>query len=76
MVWLALALLLVTFRRGWVLAPMLLFAFPFAVPVIEASLQHRGFDLGLMIPDQIEGFTAEMISIAGLSILALHRRRF
>jgi len=76
MVWLALVLLLVALRRGWVLAPMLLFALPFAVPVIEASLQHRGLALGLMIPDAIEGFTADMVSLAGLSILALHRRRF
>jgi hypothetical protein len=76
MVWLALVLLLVAFRRGWVLAPMILFALPFAMPVIEASLQHRGIDLGLMLPAPIEGLAVEMVSIAGLSVLALHRRRF
>jgi hypothetical protein len=55
---------------------MLLFALPFAMPVIETSLQHRGIDLGLMLPAPIEGLAVEMVSIAGLSILALHRRRF
>lgn len=75
MVWLALALLLVAFRRGWVLAPMILFALPFAMPVIETSLQQRGLDPGLMIPAPLEGFAVEMVSIAGLSVLALHRRR-
>ena len=76
MVWVGLVFLLVAFRRGWVLAPMFLFAIPFAVPVVEASLLHRGFDLGLMIPDAIEGFTAQMVSLAGLMVLALHERRF
>jgi hypothetical protein len=76
MVWLALALLLLSFWRGWVVAPMVLFAFPFALPLIETSLQHRGIDPGFMIPDSIEGFAAELVSVAGLSILALHRRRF
>jgi hypothetical protein len=55
---------------------MILFALPFAMPVIETSLQHRGIDLGLMLPAPIEGLAVEMVSIAGLSILALHRRRF
>jgi hypothetical protein len=55
---------------------MVLFAFPFALPLIETSLQHRGIDPGFMIPDSIEGFAAELVSVAGLSILALHRRRF
>jgi len=75
MVWLGLVLLLLAFRRGWVLAPMFLFAFPFAVPVVEASLLHRGLDLGLMIPDAIEGLVAEMVSLAGLLLFALNERR-
>jgi len=75
MVWLALVLLLVAFRRGWVVAPMVLFALPFAAPAIAISLQHRGLDPGFMIPDSLEGFAVEMVSLAGLSILALHRRR-
>ena len=76
MVWLALALLLISFRRGWVVAPMVLFVLPFAMPVIEASLDHQGIDLGFMIPSVIEGFTVQMVSVAGLSVLALHKRRF
>ena len=75
MAWLGLLLLVVAFRRGWVLAPMLLFALPFATPVIGAALEQRGIVLGLMLPDSIEGFTVEMVSLAGLSMLALHRRR-
>jgi len=75
MVWLGLVLLIVAFRRGWVLAPMFLFVFPFVVPVVEASLLHRGMDLGFMIPHQIEGLTAQIISLAGLLLLSFHQRR-
>jgi hypothetical protein len=28
-----------------------------------------------MIPDSLEGFAVEMVSLAGLSLLALHQRR-
>jgi len=76
MVWLALALLIFAFRRGWVLAPMLLFVLPFAAPVIAASLHYRGIELGFLVPDPIEGFAVEMVSLAGLAVLALHKRRF
>jgi hypothetical protein len=76
MVWLALVLLLVAFWRGWVVAPMLLFALPFAMPALESSLRQYGVDLRFMIPYAIEGLAVQMVSIAGLSFLALHRRRF
>lgn len=76
MIWLSLLLLIVAFRRGWVVAPMLLFALPFATPVIELTLQEYGFRLGMMVPQMLAGFTVEMVSIAGLAILALHKRQF
>ncbi|MEN8160478.1 MAG: hypothetical protein ABFS41_10445 [Myxococcota bacterium] len=76
MIWLSLLLLIVAFRRGWVVAPMLLFALPFATPVIELTLQEYGFQLGMMVPQMLAGFTVEMVSIAGLAILALHKRQF
>ncbi len=76
MVWLALVLLLVAFQRGWVLAPMLLFALPFAVPVFEVSLVERGFDLGSLMPNAIEGMGAQLVSVGGLLALSLHQRRF
>jgi hypothetical protein len=55
---------------------MALFALPFVMPVIELTLEEYGFHLGLMVPQVLAGFTVEMISIAGLAILALHRRQF
>jgi hypothetical protein len=55
---------------------MLLFALPFAAPVLAVSLEYRGLDPGFLIPDAIEGFTVEMVSLAGLAVLALHKRRF
>jgi hypothetical protein len=75
MAWLGLLLMLVAFRRGWILAPMLLFTLPFAGPVIGYVLEERGIHAGLMLPDAIQGFTIEMVSVAGLAMLALHRRR-
>ena len=75
MVWIALVLLLVAFWRGWVVAPMVLFVLPFAMPVIESSLRHYGLDLRVMLPWAIQGLALHMVSIAGLSMLALHRRR-
>jgi hypothetical protein len=75
MIWLSLVLLVVAFRRGWIVAPMLLFALPFAMPVIELTLEEYGFHLGMMVPQMLAGFTVEMVSIAGLAILALHRRQ-
>ncbi len=76
MVWLALALLLIAFQRGWVLAPMLLFALPFALPVLEVSLAEYGLDFGFLIPDAIEGMSAQLVSLGGLLALSLHKRRF
>jgi hypothetical protein len=76
MIWLSLVLLIVAFRRGWVAAPMALFALPFVMPVIELTLEEYGFHLGLMVPQVLAGFTVQMISIGGLAILALHRRQF
>jgi hypothetical protein len=76
MVWLALALLLVAFRRGWVVAPMLLFALPFALKVIEVPLVQNGLDLNWLIPDVIEGYSAQLVSVGGLLVLSLHQRRF
>lgn len=76
MIWLSLLLLVVAFRRGWVVAPMLLFALPFVLPAIDVTLQDYGLHLGLMIPQALAGFTVEMISIGGLAVLALHRRQF
>jgi hypothetical protein len=76
MVWLALALLLIAFQRGWVLAPMLLFALPFALPVFEVSLADYGIDFGFLIPDAIEGMSAQLVSLGGLLALSLHKRRF
>jgi hypothetical protein len=75
MLWLALVLLVVAFWRGWVVAPMVLFALPFAMPVIETSLRPYGFDLRVMIPYAVEGLALQLVSLAGLSMLALHRRR-
>jgi hypothetical protein len=54
---------------------MVLFALPFAMPVIESSLRHYGLDLRVMLPWAIQGLALHMVSIAGLSMLALHRRR-
>jgi hypothetical protein len=76
MVWLALALLIVAFRRGWVVAPMLLFALPFALKVIEVPLVQNGLDLNWLIPDVIEGYSAQLVSVGGLLVLSLHQRRF
>jgi hypothetical protein len=76
MVWLALVLLIVAFQRGWVVAPMLLFAMPFALRVLEVPLVQRGLDLGWLIPDVIEGYTAQLVSLGGLLVLSLHQRRF
>lgn len=76
MIWIALVLLIVAFRRGWVVAPMALFALPFITPLIGLTLEEYGFHLGLMVPQMLAGFTVEMISIGGLAILALHRRQF
>jgi len=76
MVWLSLLLLIVAFRQGWVVAPMLLFALPFAVPVLDLTAQDYGFHLGMMVPQALAGFTVEMISVAGLAILVLHKRQF
>ena len=74
MVWLGLVLLLLAFRRGSVLAPMVFFALPFAVPLVESFLLHSGLDLGLLIPDAIEGLTAQFVSLGGLLLLTLHKR--
>ncbi len=76
MIWLSLALLILAFRRGWVALPMALFALPFVMPVIELTLEEYGFHLGFMVPQMLAGFTVEMVSIAGLAILVLHRRQF
>ena len=76
MVWISLVLLIVAFRRGWVAAPMALFALPFVTPVIGLTLEEYGFHLGLMVQQVLAGFTVEMISVGGLAILALHRRQF
>ena len=76
MVWLALILLLIAFQRGWVLAPMVLFALPFALKVIEVPLLQQGFDLSFLIPDAIEGYSAQLVSVGGLLVLSLHQRRF
>jgi hypothetical protein len=78
MAWLAISLLLliVAFRRGWVVAPMVLFALPFITPVIELTLEEYGFHAGLMVPQVLAGFTVQMMSVGGLAILALHRRQF
>jgi hypothetical protein len=76
MVWIALALLLVAFWRGWVVAPMVLFVLPFAMPVLATVLRPYGLDLNVMMPYAIQGLALHMVSIAGLSVLALHRRRF
>jgi hypothetical protein len=76
MVWLALVLLIVAFQRGWVVAPMLLFALPFALPVIEVPLVQQGLDLSWLIPDVIEGYSAQLVSVGGLLVLSLHQRRF
>ena len=75
MIWVALLLLIVAFRQGWVLAPMLLFALPFATPVIDITAQEYGFHFGMMVPQALAGFTVEMVSVAGLAILALHKRQ-
>ena len=76
MVWLALALLLIAFQRGWVVAPMVLFALPFALQVFEVPLAQRGFDLNWLIPDVIEGYSSQLVSVGGLLVLSLHQRRF
>ena len=76
MVWLALVLLIVAFQRGWVVAPMLLFAMPFALRVLEVPLVQRGLDLSWLIPDVIEGYSAQLVSLGGLLVLSLHQRRF
>ena len=76
MVWLALVLLIVAFQRGWVVAPMLLFALPFALKVIEVPLVQNGLDLNWLIPDVIEGYSAQLVSVGGLLVLSLHQRRF
>ena len=76
MVWLALVLLLVAFQRGWVVAPMVLFALPFVLRVVEVPLVQNGLDLGFLIPDVIEGFGAQLVSVGGLLVLSLHQRRF
>ena len=75
MVWLGLALLLVAFQRGWVLAPMVLFALPFVLPVLQVSLLPYGFDFGYVVPDAIEGHATQALSLAGLLVLALTQRR-
>ena len=76
MVWLALVLLLIAFQRGWVLAPMVLFALPFALPIFEVSLVERGLDLSFLVPEAIEGMGTQLVSVGGLLALSLHRRRF
>ena len=76
MVWLALALLLVAFQRGWVVAPMVLFALPFALKVFELPALEHGFDLNWLIPDAIEGYSSQLVSVGGLLVLSLHKRRF
>jgi hypothetical protein len=76
LVWLALALLILAFKRGWVVAPMVLFALPFALPVLEVPLVQGGLDLGWLIPDVIEGYSAQLVSVGGLLVLSLHQRRF
>lgn len=76
MIWLSLVLMIVTFRRGWIVAPMVLFALPFAMPVVELILEDYGLHLGIMVPQMLAGFTVEMVSVAGLAILALHKRQF
>jgi hypothetical protein len=76
MTWIALALLLVAFQRGWVLAPMVLFVLPFALPIIEVPLVHRGIDPSWLVPDAVEGFGAQLVSVGGLLVLSLHQRRF
>lgn len=75
MVWLALVLLLVAFQRGWVLAPMVLFALPFALPVFEVSLVERGLDLSFLVPDFLDGLATQLVSVGGLLVLSLHQRR-
>ena len=74
--WLALALLIVAFLRGWVLAPMILFALPFAMKLLEVPLVQNGFDLNWLIPDVLEGYSAQLVSVGGLLVLSLHQRRF
>jgi len=76
MVWLSLALLIVAFQRGWVVAPMVLFALPFLLQVFEVPLVQRGLDLNWLIPDVIEGFGGQLVSVGGLLVLSLHQRRF
>jgi hypothetical protein len=76
MIWLSLIVLIVAFRRGWVVAPMALFALPFVMPVIELTLEEYGIHVGLMVPAVLAGFTVQMVSVGGLAILALHRRQF
>lgn len=76
MVWLALVLLIVAFQRGWVVAPMLLFALPFVLHVLEVPLLQVGLDLRWLIPNVIEGYSAQLVSLDGLLVLSLHQRRF
>jgi len=74
MVWLGLALLLVAFQRGWVVAPMVLFALPLVLPALAVSLPY-GFDFSYVVPDAIEGHATQAISLVGLLVLALTQRR-
>jgi hypothetical protein len=74
-VWLSLVLLLVAFQRGWVLAPMVLFAFPFVLPVISAPLVQSGVDITYVMPDLVRGYGAQLVSVGGLFVLSLYQRR-
>ena len=76
MVWLSLVLLIVAFQRGWVVAPMILFALPFALPVFEAPLVQHGIDASWLIPEAIRGYSTQLVSMGGLLVLSLHQRRF
>jgi hypothetical protein len=75
MVWLSLILLLVAFQRGWVLAPMVLFALPFVLPVIGVPLIERGLDVTYFMPDAVKGYGTQLVSVGGLFVLALYQRR-
>jgi hypothetical protein len=46
------------------------------MPVLATVLRPYGLDLNVMMPYAIQGLALHMVSIAGLSVLALHRRRF
>ncbi len=76
MIWLvSLVLLLVALQRGWVLAPMVLFALPFVLPVIAVPLIQRGLDVSFFMPDAVRGYGTHIVSMGGLLVLSLYQRR-